>query len=258
VVVKRADALRAQLSDRDLAVLTDVGRVRLLSARQIERLHFRTGSERTQARRSRRSLERLHALGLLHRFDRRVGGVRAGSAGYVYGLTGLGQRVMNLPGPAGGQRTRRPWEPSTPFFSHVLAISEVYVRLREMDRAGLHELVNFDAEPACWRPYLGLGGQGLTLKPDAYYVTAGGAFEDHVFLELDRATESLTVVRRKAQAYVDYWHRGLEQQHHGVFPEVRWLVPTDHRREAIVKTLSELPAENWPLFTVMTELPRPP
>lgn len=235
------------LSARDRAVLADLARVRLLGAVQIERLHFREGSPLTQARRCRHTLRRLTDLGVLHRFDRRIGGVRAGSAGFVYGLSSAGQK---LAGVAGGGRRRRPWEPSAPFMAHVLAVAEVYVTLREAERAGACELLGFDAEPACWRRFLDRSGV-VVLKPDAYAVIGVGEMEDHVFVEVDRGTESLPVIVRKAQQYVSYWRHGDEQERSGVFPRVLFLVPDDTRRAAIEQRLrQQLDADSRRLFQV--------
>src|SRR5688572_14607699 len=64
--------IRGQLSERDYAILRSVAGFRLMHARQIERLHFREGSALTQARRCRRSLERLHDFDLIGRLERRI------------------------------------------------------------------------------------------------------------------------------------------------------------------------------------------
>lgn len=246
----RLHDVSGELSDRDWLILQDVARVRLLCTRQIEQLHFTEGSALTQARRSRRSLERLHDLGLLHRFERRVGGSHAGSAGYIYGLDTLGQRVLDTRGPAGGIRRRRPWEPSALFFRHMLAVSQLYVDLRRAEEAGALDLLSFDAEPACWRTYLGVGGEPMTLKPDAYLSAGVGEFEEYAFVEVDLGSESLSVIRRKAEAYVRYWQSGREQATCAVFPRVVFLVTTERRREQVVKSLVGLPAEQGQLFVV--------
>ena len=246
----RVERTAAELSDRDWLVLADLRRVRLLTTQQIERLHFRDGSPRTQARRCRRTLQRLTDLGVLHRFARRVGGVRAGSAGATFGLATLGQRLTHSAGPAGGVRQRRPWEPSAYFFSHVLAVSELYVQLREADRTGAIDVIGFDAEPACWRRQRGRSGAALVVKPDAYVRVGVGDFEEYRFVEIDRSTESLSVIARKAEIYVDYWRSGDEQRRAGVFPQVLFLVQDEQRAEAVIKALARQPAEYWQLFQV--------
>ena len=74
----------SELSTRDLAILGDLARLRLLTGRLIERLHFQDGSPLTAARKSRSSLQRLYEWGLIVRLERQIGGIRAGSSGFVY------------------------------------------------------------------------------------------------------------------------------------------------------------------------------
>jgi hypothetical protein len=231
-------------------VLNDLARVRLLTGRHVERLHVQDGSPLTQARRTRSLLQRLYDLGLVSRLERRVGGLHAGSAGFVYGLAPLGQRLTTERGPAGGRRLRRPWEASRYFVDHILAVSELYVQLRELERAGRFELLRFDGEPSCWRTWTGHGGERLVLKPDAYVVLARRDFEFASFIEVNRSTESLNVIRRKAQTYVTYFQAGVEQHAHGLFPRVVWLPDTEQRRERLIDGLARLDSEHWRLFGV--------
>ena len=44
-------------------------------------------------------------------------------------------------------------EPGLAFVRHTLAVTELYVRLREAERAGTLELLEFEPEPECWRSY---------------------------------------------------------------------------------------------------------
>jgi len=50
---------------------------------------------------------------------------------------------------------------------HLLAVSELYVQLREAARSNVLELLDFDAEPTCWRGSRD-GPRLVTLKPDAF------------------------------------------------------------------------------------------
>ena len=249
----RAGGWDAVLTERDRAILDDLARVRLLTGRHVQRLHFDDGSPLTQARRTRSVLQRLTNHGLLHRFERRIGGVHAGSSGHLYGLGAKGQRLVGTTGPSGGRRRRRPWEGSTMFFDHMLAVSEIYVRLREAERLGQLELLQFDAEPAAWRRWNDETGSQLILKPDAFVFTAKADLAFPTFVEVDRATESRTVIRRKAETYVAYWLTGIEQAKGEVFPRVCWVVPNEHRLEQIVDALGRLSPDAWQLFQV-TEL----
>src|SRR3954465_2325519 len=89
--------LRSDLSGRDVGIVRHVAELRLMSARQIEALYFPPDAHATPltaARTCRRVLERLVEQRLLCRLDRRVGGLRAGSASYVYGVGPVAQRLL--------------------------------------------------------------------------------------------------------------------------------------------------------------------
>lgn len=244
LTAKRLAVLEAGLSMRDRALLEDVARLRLMAGGQLAGLHF--GGTESARRLARRELARLVEARLLVRLGRRIGGVRAGSAGFVYGLDVAGQRLV--------RPDQRRWWPVTtpgePFLRHVLAVAEVYVALRLTERTGGFEIARFDAEPACWRSFYGLGGERLSLKPDAYVVTAAGGFEDHLFIEVDLATESGPRLLDKARRYVSYFHSGREQARSGVFPQVLWLVPNQARLTQLVDVLGRLDANDWQLFAV--------
>lgn len=248
----QAESIRRQLGPRDWDVLEDLARVRLLTGRQVQRLHVHEGSGLTQARRSRALLQRLYDLRLVHRMERRVGGIRAGSAGYTYALASLGQHLTTGHGPAGGKRRRKPWDPSHWFVDHVLAVSELYVRLREAERDGEPKIVldAFDAEPAAWRWWTGPAGERLVLKPDAFVAVLTEEFEHRWLVERDLGTESLPVIRRKAEAYVAYWRSGFEQSREGLFPKVLFIADTNARVVSMLDVLTRLDAEAWQLFQV--------
>jgi hypothetical protein len=241
-----------ELSDRDLAILFDLARVRLLTGRHVQRLHFHDGSPLTQARRSRSTLQRLSDRGWVIRLERRVGGVHAGSAGFTYGLSAKGQRLTAERGPAGGRRTRRPWEPSLAFGDHLLAGSEIYVRLRELEATGKIEELEFQSEPDCWRYWSSVSGERLVLKPDAFIRFGEGDFEHAAFIEVDQATQSRTVIWRKGQTYSDYYHDGAEQRRLHYFPKVIFVTTSQERRGQIAEALARLDAEDWHLFQVQT------
>lgn len=245
----RAAAVRRTLSERDLAVLSSLFRVRLMTVGQIQRLHLISGSPLTQLRRTRNTLQHLHDLQLVVRLPRVIGGVRAGSSGYIYGLSGLGQAVLDLPGTF-GRRRRSVWDTKPYFEDHVLGVTELYVRLVETCRERTADLLAFDAEPACWRRFIGAGGEPVTLKPDAYVRVGAGEIERSAFVEVDLATESPATLRRKCLAFVAYWRTDLEQQHRGVFPTVLWLVPDEQRRQRLADVVQHLAHDVQQLFHV--------
>lgn len=242
--------LSQELGQRDRDIIETLDLVRVACTRQIERLHFADGTDLANARMCRRTLERLIGLRVVSRLDRRIGGVRSGSAGYVYSLDVAGQRIASGSGPAGGRRLRRPWTPGLAFIRHQLAVTELYVRLREAERAGTLELLEFWAEPLCWRTFMGLGGARTVLKPDAFVRLGVGEFEHLFFIEVDRATQSAPTIARKLAVYRRYFQTGREQERFGAFPKVTFLVPSERREDVLVDVLGGEAADFWQLFGV--------
>jgi hypothetical protein len=227
-------AVRERLSPRDQQILEHVGALRLLGARQVQALLFPDdshASERTAARCCRRALERLTRERLLVRLERRVGGVRAGSASYIYALGPLGKRVLELNGPR-----LRLSEPSARFVDHTLAVADFFVRLAQHGRAGGYELLHWESEPGCWREVTTLGGR-VVLRPDLFVVIALGEYELRWFIEVDRASEHLPAIRRKCRLYQTYYKSGQEQRRHGVFPRVLWVAPDGRRAKHLRATI---------------------
>ena len=95
---------------------------------------MRRSSRRLNSRR--RVLARLVANQLLTPLDRRIGGVRAGSAGLVFALGPAGQRLQALVADelSPSRRSRQPDTPTVRFLSHQLAVSELYVEFVEQTR----------------------------------------------------------------------------------------------------------------------------
>jgi Replication-relaxation len=238
------------LAPRERDLVSTLDRVRLASIKQLERLHFVSESPRASARQARRSLQRLTSLRVVTPLERRVGGVRAGSSSTVYALDAAGQRLASACGPAGGSRMRRPWTPGLAFLAHHLAVSELFVCLREAERRSSVDLLAFDAEPLCWRAFTGLGGARQVLKPDAFIRVGLGQYEDNYFVEVDRATQSRPAVARKLTVYRRFFQTGREQERFGVFPRVLFLVPSEARKVALVDVLAGHPADHWKLFQV--------
>lgn len=226
--------LLEQLSDRDLAILDDLERFRLLSARQIQRLHFVGGNSDSTAsmRAANRALGRLRRHDLVRTLARRVGGVRAGSAGFVYYLGPVGDRLQRHHRGEPGPR-RRYSEPSWYFVEHTLAVAELAVQTIEASRTGAFDILQLTPEPGCWQSSLSPEGVTQWLKPDLLLVTAAGDYENHWFIEVDLSTEHLPVVLRQCAAYQAHRDNGRYQAEHGLFPAVLWVAPDERRATAI-------------------------
>jgi hypothetical protein len=239
------------LSDRDHAILASLQSHRFLTTTQIQTFHFFEHTTNGSASRiCRRVLTRLDAGRLIEHLERRVGGVRAGSASYVWRVGLIGDQVLRQAS-GDGIRARRK-EPSAHHLEHCLAIADAHLDLRQAAQKTRLELLNVETEPTCWRDYLGAGGQREVLKPDLYAVTASGDFEDHWFIEVDRATESLPTLLKKCGQYERYRRTGREQHGGGVFPVVVWSMPGERRAgklRAALKASRTLPND---LFRICT------
>ncbi len=260
------NTLKDRLTDRDYVLLRDVERFRLLSTKHIQRLHFDLvhPTPAASARSCIRTLSRLRKALVLKALERRIGGARAGSAGFVWYVGPAGERILRSIDPPviSGRRNYR--EPSRHFVEHTLAISELAVRTIEAERHGDLEVLEIQAEPASWLQSLSRFGTALTLKPDLHLVIASGDYEHHWFVEVDMASEHMPVIMRQCTAYETYRATGRYQAAHGLFPGVLWVVPGSARagaiRTAVAATAGLDPAlfrvcttEEW--LTVVTGLP---
>jgi hypothetical protein len=241
------ERLRNRLSDRDLAILRNVDAFRLLTTRQIEAFHFHDhATTLTGARSARRVLERLTRDRVLVRLERRIGGVRAGSASYIYAVGPAGHRILH------DDSSRRWREPSETFVTHTLTVADLVIALTQRDRAGEAELVEYGTEPGCWRDFPRPMAGTQTLKPDLVVVTATEESELRWFVEIDLATESGPAIVRKCRTYHAYWQSGIEQDRHDVFPKVLWVADTTRRAGLIRRAITKARSLHRPLFDVTT------
>lgn len=239
--------LEARLTAQDWAILRSVSDLRFMTGSQLQRLHYKAGD--TSARATRRALRRLIDSELLNRLPRVVGGVRAGSQGFVYCLGLAGQKLAIDQGWQPPRRGRRSRAIGTLFLHHCLDVAELHVLLSLADRSGRLELVTLTAEPRCHRHYGGLGSQRV-LKPDSFVRFFLGEFDWSYFIEVDRGTEGSGAIARKLRDYLSYEATGAEQDELGVFPKVLWTAPDEARAEAIAAEIEQLPKRGRELFGV--------
>lgn len=250
--------LMDRLTDRDHELIRSVDTYRLLTTKQLQRLHFDPAHPTSvaAARACNRALLRLRDLGVLATLQRRIGGVRAGSAGFVWYLGPAGERLLlhREPGTSRGRRNYR--EPSRYFTQHTLAVAELAVQAIEASRDGSGlEVLAVDTEPASWQQSLSAHGTVAWLKPDLRLVTATAEEECHWFLEADLDTEHLPVVLRQCAAYAAFRAAGRYQADHRLFPAVVWITPTEARAAAIrgaIATAAKKGALDPDLFQVCT------
>lgn len=225
------------LSERDRAIVADVGKVRVLTGKQVERLHFSDLEGRHRDRTRRRVLERLTRLQLLTPLERRIGGVRAGSAGLLFALGPAGQRLLAIEEGSAGGRVRLPGTPTERFMRHNLAVAELYIGLVEAARTEAVTLVDYRAEPACWWRDI----EGEWVKPDARVVLSAGDVEDSWAIEVDQATESLPTLRRKLIVYRNMAENGEHGPGGDLLPRVLVTVPDERRLKDVRELVRGLP-----------------
>lgn len=247
-------ALRDSMPERDVQVLASVAAHRFLTTRQITALHFAdTGQDRYGSRVARKVLKRLDQAGVLSHLEQRIGGMRAGSDGFVWRVGPVGDRLLRFGSDDTVRRGRR-YEPSTWFLRHCLAIADLHVRLVSAARDARFELVSLELEPSTWRDYQGSFGERKVLKPDLGAITASGEYEDHFWFEVDLGNEHLPTILDKCRAYETYRRTGLEDERRGagVFPIVVWVMHTAERADRLRTALADARDIDASLFQVTT------
>ena len=239
------------LSARDWQVLDLLAEHRFLTTRHLEQFVFTTHhTQLSAARTCRRVLARLGRWHLVERPMRRVDGLQAGSASSIWMITSSGQRLRHVR--AGDGAIGRVREPGERFIAHYLAIADTHLALVTAHRDQRIDLLKIQIEPHSWRPYTGLGGSREVLKPDLFAITGNAEYEDHWFLEVDRATESLPTLVKQCQHYETYRRHGVEQSDHGVFPRVLWIVPDGVRVDKLRTAIAAATGLDAELFRVST------
>jgi len=245
----RLRGLEEALAGRDYAVLACVAELRFVTGGQLARRCFAGPAHPAgDARAARRALLRLVQLDVLARLPRSVGGVRAGSAGFVYHLGPVGQRLATDRGWIAGRRFRRSHTPGLLFVRHTLLVAELHTQLHEAARARAFDLIELASEPACWRS---VPGGSPPLKPDSYLRIGLGDFEFVYFVEVDRGTEGSRAIERQLRLYTSYFRSGVEQAKRGVFPRVLWLSTSPRRVSVLAGLLGGLAEEDRELFAVV-------
>jgi Replication-relaxation len=223
-------SLMEELTPRYTTPLPHLAAVRLLSGAQLDRLLAEPElSPETVGRVRRRIMTRLAGAGLVAMLGRRIGGVRAGSAGHVYTLTTAGHRFLALrngqPEPARKQPSPMPGDL---FLTHTLTISGVYVDLVDRSHRGGFDVHSFVTEPHCWYSTV----SGGTLRPDAYVILRTGNTGHCWWLEIDNGTEIVPRLRAKVRVYSEHFNGGGIGPD-GVPPRLLFTTPDAQRADLI-------------------------
>ena len=249
---KQIEELNQILSDRDKAILESLQKYRLLTTKQIQRLHITNSiSPKSAIRVSSRVLHRMNEHGLIETLKRQIGGARAGSSACVWALTNAGFKLLCLENSEEMGR-KRLYEPSLHHVKHILLVAETNLQLIEICQKRRLTLCEATPEPMCWRGYIASKGKKASLRPDLFAVTQGKGYTDHWFIEVDRATEATTQILKQCERYIQYFHSGTEQKQRKVFPYVVWLVPDDKRKSVLRQKIREQHARDPNIFVVIT------
>lgn len=234
-----------RMSPRDWQILETVNRLKIVTTTQLDHIHFFTLHGRSQTVTRGRVIRRLIAWRVLAALPRRVGGAAQGSTAAMLTLDATGRRLLARR-QAGSGGVRFAGLPGERTVAHTVAVSQLYASLMELARTrGTVAVAAYEAEPASWWP----NGFGGYVKPDAYALLAGGDVRDHWWTEVDRATESMPTLRRKAIAYLDFYQSG-QLGPGGIVPRVMFSVPTEQRRDAVQGMIASLPEPASQLFFV--------
>ena len=234
------------MSQTDWQLLQFLHESRFATGGQLIRVFWQTDDAMSNAaRRGRRALKQLRDWRVVHTLPRPVSGMR-GSVGLVYYTGRAGVRLLAARGVVGP----RVEMPGTLHLAHTLATTELAVRLREAGRDGTLDLIEVQQEPACWRRYPVFFSGERVLKPDLFIRVGAGKSEDRWLVEVDLGSESARTIARKAALYGEHYRAGTEQQRHGVYPRVAWLVPDETRAEQIRGVIDRQPPETRRLFSV--------
>ena len=251
--------LAHRLTDRDRAIISDLGRLRVLTLEQIAKAHFTSKSS------ARDRMDTLRELGVVDRFRPST------RAAYRYVLSWSGLRLHHaaveearLAQPtayrAGGEKPRpAPSRPAAdaliarlianPMRAHLEAVNDFYTRLAASCRA------SDGVDLVRW-----YGEAEATALLDVPYLRPDGAFEVEVagqrwrcWFEHDTGSELASVLAGKATTYrAQLSHKSL-YRHFGNEPQCLLFELTKPGREANLHPALAEPAEDFTIATCTTD-----
>ncbi|MBV9864761.1 MAG: replication-relaxation family protein [Abitibacteriaceae bacterium] len=241
------------LTPRDLAIVEDVWRFRLLTTTQIETLRAcdpETGNRFA----SRLTLTRRLKLLFHHRYLRRIARPLAqGSREPVYLLDSAGARLLSQ---RHGEVTASPPSrlPAPAALDHLLAIGQMRLSLTAAQslpvarRSGYGLVEWLPGEKVRFRISLeetGRRRQNVSIVPDGAAIVrlshGSSAVRHYAFIEVDRGTEPQRTLAGKCQAYLAYWQSGGFARDFsvpvGLGFRVLFVAPSSKRAQTILKAV---------------------
>jgi hypothetical protein len=238
-----------RLTERDCRIVQAVAEHDFLSSTQIGHLFWGYDPEHPDiSSRCRFRLRHLAEHGFLRRIQQPVA-LTEGRKPWIYALDGRGaDLVCEI---KGLDRTQLGWKPSdsdrTPtFLSHQLAIGDVYVSVALAAHALSIPLAEWIDDRQLRRQadrikidLPGGGTKHVAIVPDGFFSLRVGKRRLNHFLEVDRATVTLTSSRTQARtwamkvrAYMAYYRSGAYFKRFGETRSLRILTVTDSRERA--------------------------
>lgn len=263
------------LTGRDLALLEDVWRYRLLTTSQIETLRFNDPDIENRFV-SRLTLTRRLKLLFHHRYLRRISRpLSQGSREPVYVLDSEGARVLSQ---KHGEVAAPPPSrlPAAAALDHLLAIGQMRLSL-----AVANPPINSSAKDYEFKEYsllewlagskvrfrvvleeTGRRKQAVSIVPDGCALVRQSGLEPngfvrhYAFIEVDRGTEPQRTIAAKCRAYLAYWQSGGFARDFsvpvGLGFRVLFVAPTGKRQRTIEKAIAGALAPHQ-LFRVALE-----
>lgn len=255
MTLRELQIIEYQLTPRDRKILKLLRDTKSLFTYHIRRVCFTdSANPQAAARATNRNLKKLKDLGLIDALvNRRIGGVRAGSASYIWYLTEQGNRLldMNNKYPDDKPKRTRFSEPADTTLGHRMAIAECYVQLTELEMQ--HELTIKEVlfEPRNWH-YFDYQGKQEILKPDLTAVVSHHGYEYRFMIEMDLGTESISTVISKCIRYHKYRQTGIEQAKNDIFPMVLWITKDESRKQKLEASIKDQLKKNPNIFVVIS------
>jgi Replication-relaxation len=240
-----ASAVTGVLSRRDWAIMRTLQRVHFATNVQLEHLHFDALPDRERIAQCQSALSRLVALSVLATCNPSLSSQGVPVLTYMLGTVGPSLVTASGSTHSHADRALRAVEDDDQQLARALDITQLFVDLVQLDRAGKLRLEAFQTSPASqWSD--GLGG---TITPDAFIRVARGDTTDFWWVEVDHEARSVTQALVKLRAYGDFLRRQAPGPE-GVIPQILLATQNSDRTEALQFVLDGLAEERRKMFTV--------
>lgn len=215
-----------RLTERDIAIVIDVYKHRVLSSHQIEAKFFPSSKKGRHTRRSacQRRLQLLFHHGFLARIPQSII-LGEGRSPIVYALDSAGADLVAAE--IGVDRADLNWKPKDNgignlFLEHSLAINDMRVALTLLARQRGWKILNWIGDSTFKSksfkdkvPFRMTGARVVRSYPDGYLrIRLNQEKLAHFFLEIDRGTMSNSRWQGKVEAYLNFRAAGLSEKHY--------------------------------------------